>query len=185
VPTDADFKVMEENIGVPTGELNNTGFRGVSQGAYHQLKLYGDSGFDTLLTGAYIVNTGTTTLGVTNHDQTYLWSSSFSASHVISRNLISSNNGVGRQITFSANKEYAPLRCIMNRPCANNCVAPQYCNSSGVCANACVINCSGKVCGDNGCGGSCGMCGTVDTCSNGQCVLNDAEASADPTLGYH
>jgi hypothetical protein len=35
----------------------------------------------------------------------------------------------------------------------------------------CTPNCTGKVCGDDGCGGSCGTCpGAQDVCQNGQCI---------------
>lgn len=34
----------------------------------------------------------------------------------------------------------------------------------------CTPNCSGKLCGDNGCGGICGTCSIDKTCSNGQCI---------------
>ena len=34
----------------------------------------------------------------------------------------------------------------------------------------CVPNCAGKSCGDDGCGGSCGTCGSTYTCSSGTCV---------------
>jgi len=34
----------------------------------------------------------------------------------------------------------------------------------------CVPACNGKVCGDNGCGGSCGTCESGGTCQSGQCV---------------
>ena len=34
----------------------------------------------------------------------------------------------------------------------------------------CVPNCSGKTCGDNGCGGSCGTCSSGQVCTNYQCV---------------
>lgn len=34
-----------------------------------------------------------------------------------------------------------------------------------VCATACVPSCSGKVCGDDGCGGSCGTCPAGQLCS--------------------
>lgn len=172
VPTDTELKSMEETLGVPSNELNNTGFRGIASGIYHKLKLEGDSGFDALLTGVYTFDSGTRASSATNHDRTYFWSSSFSTDHIITRDLINTNDGISRQAIFSPNKEYAPLRCIMDKPCAENCAAPQYCNSSGICANACVADCSGKTCGNNGCGGSCGMCGTTDECSGGQCVAN-------------
>jgi hypothetical protein len=34
----------------------------------------------------------------------------------------------------------------------------------------CTRNCAGKVCGDDGCGGSCGSCTPPDTCQNGICA---------------
>jgi hypothetical protein len=38
-------------------------------------------------------------------------------------------------------------------------------------ASTCVPTCSGKACGDDGCGGSCGSCGSGQTCSAaGQCM---------------
>ncbi|MFA5029131.1 MAG: right-handed parallel beta-helix repeat-containing protein [Patescibacteria group bacterium] len=35
---------------------------------------------------------------------------------------------------------------------------------------ACTSDCTGKVCGDNGCGGSCGSCQTGQVCTSGSCV---------------
>ena len=35
---------------------------------------------------------------------------------------------------------------------------------------SCTPNCVGKVCGDDGCGGSCGACNSAQTCAQGQCV---------------
>ena len=52
----------------------------------------------------------------------------------------------------------------------------QYCNSStnkyDVCqaADPRVINCSGKQCGTDGCGGTCGICSSNSQCVNGKCV---------------
>jgi formylglycine-generating enzyme required for sulfatase activity len=45
---------------------------------------------------------------------------------------------------------------------------------NGSCVN-CTPDCDGKECGDDGCGGSCGICGdtyacTVDTCGSGTCI---------------
>ncbi len=36
--------------------------------------------------------------------------------------------------------------------------------------DTCVASCEGKVCGSDGCGGSCGACGGLETCSGGACV---------------
>jgi uncharacterized protein YfaP (DUF2135 family) len=38
----------------------------------------------------------------------------------------------------------------------------------------CIPNCSGLVCGDDGCGGSCGSCSTNQFCSQGFCVGSGA-----------
>jgi len=44
-------------------------------------------------------------------------------------------------------------------------------SGSGV-ESACQSSCTGKECGDDGCGGSCGVCSTGQTCNpdNGQCI---------------
>ncbi len=48
--------------------------------------------------------------------------------------------------------------------------------SSSVCSNGaciCTPSCSGRVCGDNGCGGNCGNCNSTSTCNSaGQCIRN-------------
>ena len=42
---------------------------------------------------------------------------------------------------------------------------------------ACTPDCTGKACGDDGCGGSCGTCGTCTVCdANGQCIASPAGA---------
>ncbi len=42
---------------------------------------------------------------------------------------------------------------------------------------------SGAVCGDDGCGGTCGDCGADEACSSGQCVLvGPGDTCADPIL---
>ncbi len=42
---------------------------------------------------------------------------------------------------------------------------------SGKCIDVCAPDCLGKECGDDGCGGSCGICGSSDYCEGGQCVV--------------
>ena len=44
------------------------------------------------------------------------------------------------------------------------CTAPNVCGAGNVCG-PCVANCTGKICGSNGCGGSCGTCSLGYTCS--------------------
>lgn len=172
VPSDIETKTLEGALSVPSGELNSTGFRGINTSAFHKFKLDGDSGFDALLTGAYVSTTSTTTLQMTYHNQTHFWSSSFISDKIVTRYLLDGNDGIGRQAIFAPNKEYAPLRCIMDKPCASNCAANEECNFNGQCVAKCIPNCSGKTCGNNGCGGSCGMCGVTDNCLSGNCVAN-------------
>ncbi len=50
-----------------------------------------------------------------------------------------------------------------------SCLAGQTC-SNGQCLNVCIFQCTGKACGDDGCGGSCGTCQAGQSCDNGQCV---------------
>ena len=53
-------------------------------------------------------------------------------------------------------------------------------NGEGI--KACVPSCTGKDCGDDGCGGSCGVCGNNSTCSNNKCVCNSGYANCDNDL---
>jgi V8-like Glu-specific endopeptidase len=46
-------------------------------------------------------------------------------------------------------------------------------------ANSCTPNCSGKVCGSDGCGGTCGACATGTTCNaSGQCAASGGTTPA-------
>jgi hypothetical protein len=42
----------------------------------------------------------------------------------------------------------------------------------------CTSSCAGKVCGDDGCGGSCGTCRSTQLCGQGQCVTG--QGTCDP-----
>ena len=56
-----------------------------------------------------------------------------------------------------------------NAPCA----AKGKCTGVNPCATqtpSCTPNCEQKICGTNGCGGSCGTCSTAQVCANGRCV---------------
>lgn len=72
-------------------------------------------------------------------------------------------------------------QCPEEKSCDSGvCVCPEgvECNSScclpgEICWNdsCCMLNCSGKECGDDGCGGTCGVCGNLEECSpEGLCV---------------
>ncbi len=62
---------------------------------------------------------------------------------------------------------------------ANGCE----CNfgAGNVCYNriCCSPRCSGKQCGNNGCGGSCGTCGVHASCSSGSCVCDSGYKDCD------
>jgi hypothetical protein len=47
----------------------------------------------------------------------------------------------------------------------------------------CVPDCSGKECGDDGCGGTCGTCGSGETCSGGVCVSSSVDCTSSATFG--
>ncbi len=48
---------------------------------------------------------------------------------------------------------------------------------------ACVPQCEGKVCGDDGCGGSCGACATGWSCTQGACTPEPGAACANHEIG--
>jgi hypothetical protein len=45
----------------------------------------------------------------------------------------------------------------------------------------CTANCTGKVCGDDGCGGSCGTCESGLICTNGMCVSSSCVPDSNET----
>ena len=50
--------------------------------------------------------------------------------------------------------------------------------------DGCTPNCEGRVCGDDGCQGSCGECGSPQVCSDaGQCVAPDTPTTCDEAHG--
>jgi hypothetical protein len=51
----------------------------------------------------------------------------------------------------------------------------QICPNEACWVPLCVPSCSGKVCGDDGCGGLCGTCGQGQYCSEGICLSFDAD----------
>lgn len=71
---------------------------------------------------------------------------------------------------FGVDDACVPQECGTGLPA---CPSGQEC-VSGLCqSTTCTPSCSGKECGDNGCGGSCGACGTDEACSAGQCVAGN------------
>jgi len=59
----------------------------------------------------------------------------------------------------------------------NDITCPYGC-ANGQC-KSCTPNCTNKQCGDDGCGGSCGSCGTNAICSNGSCACNSGYGNCD------
>ncbi len=58
------------------------------------------------------------------------------------------------------------------------------CSGGATCSNhqcvvACTPDCTGKVCGDDGCGGSCGGCAAGELCDVGQCVPDGGTGSGE------
>ena len=53
-----------------------------------------------------------------------------------------------------------------NKKHQGNCVCGV---AEGACIENCVPECSGKECGDDGCGGSCGQCANDQSCVEGMC----------------
>jgi len=57
--------------------------------------------------------------------------------------------------------------------CTQGGTSTDFCDN-GSCV-PCQPECTGKVCGDDGCGGSCGTCNAGDHCENGACVADSIE----------
>jgi hypothetical protein len=64
--------------------------------------------------------------------------------------------------------------------CGVRCNGRSVCQG-GVCVSTCAPRCNGKTCGDDGCGGSCGACGSDQTCERGRCNTIATTTSAPAT----
>ena len=53
------------------------------------------------------------------------------------------------------------------------CEIPTDCNPTEGNCGGCTPDCTGKTCGDDGCGNSCGKCDPGATCDNGTCQINE------------
>jgi len=60
------------------------------------------------------------------------------------------------------------------------CASDETC-ASNVCTTVCVSDCTGKVCGDDGCGGSCGTCASDETCVSNVCIPDTSGGNEDCT----
>jgi|GEM_PF-974385 len=57
-------------------------------------------------------------------------------------------------------------------------------NAAGNCAAPCVPDCSGKTCGDDGCGGSCGSCAGGLICEVDQCITPAGPLALTQVTGF-
>jgi uncharacterized protein (TIGR02145 family) len=106
VPSDNDWKTLELGLGLPSSEIDMTGFRGTDQGT--QLKAGGSSGFEAMMGGTY-------NLGFFNDLDVsgYFWtSSSSSGSNAWARLLNVNNPKIGRYESLKPNG--FSVRCLKN-----------------------------------------------------------------------
>lgn len=72
----------------------------------------------------------------------------------------------------------AHLQCAGNEANLANCGTSigTWCSFnehiSARCGQGCMPSCDGRQCGDDGCGGTCGVCEMGEACEGGQCVVN-------------
>lgn len=85
-------------------------------------------------------------------------------------NMTEKKAGSGDCATGQCNKTTAQQADAGNTNVVNNDVGP-------VDTYKCVPYCGAKECGDDGCGGKCGTCGTSKICSAGACVVQTAPAA--------
>lgn len=66
--------------------------------------------------------------------------------------------------------------CDLEKGICVDCLLDSHCKEGEKCYKGicCKPQCSGKECGDNGCGGSCGKCSENKICSNGKCILESS-----------
>ena len=69
-------------------------------------------------------------------------------------------------------------------PCVPACTLPDVCDGTTGQCTPCAPSCGDRVCGDDGCGGSCGACDdqkpcTSDTCTGGQCQFTAMTGACD------
>jgi len=74
---------------------------------------------------------------------------------------------------------------VCGQACGSNdggCPSGQVCSDAGTC-ETCTPQCDGKTCGEDGCGGSCGTCGTDATCLLGTCIVDPCSANGSGEVG--
>ncbi len=74
---------------------------------------------------------------------------------------------------YPANGEQEFTPCVSYGRCQKKCADDETCSLAGECVKkttTCTPACTGKQCGDDGCGGQCGTCGANQQCTANQCV---------------
>lgn len=71
----------------------------------------------------------------------------------------------GFSLQCSASPGFSGYRCRATSDCASS-----YTCQAGTCKPPCAPSCVGRICGSDGCGGSCGSCGAGQYCSAGSCI---------------
>ena len=79
------------------------------------------------------------------------------------------------QIGIECDDDKCAASGCLDTVCGNG----QFC-SAGECMGECIPECSGRECGDDGCGGTCGKCNTGGTCEDGTC---DYDGDDDGFIG--
>ncbi len=100
----------------------------------------------------------------------------------------------GNTLKYCEDNQLKSLDCAGNPSCGWNADAKFYdCGTAGAadpsnsfplsCQGDCQPNCTGKECGDDGCGGSCGACAGSQTCQAWKCVGTCTPACAGKVCG--
>lgn len=92
-----------------------------------------------------------------------------SGTPLTSQTCVCDNDGV---CDSNENIASCPEDCeLIPLTCSPACKVGETCkNGTCITISTCTPNCTNKVCGDNGCGGSCGTCAIGRTCENGACI---------------
>jgi uncharacterized protein (TIGR02145 family) len=106
VPTDDDFKVLELFAGMNSGELNNTGWRGIYIGDKLKISTGNETGFSALFSGRRFIGGAFDTVG-SNY---FVWSSDDSGTDGCYRALSSANTYIFRYFYYK-DLGYS-VRCI-------------------------------------------------------------------------
>jgi hypothetical protein len=84
-------------------------------------------------------------------------------------------DGNGHLSEYYCGPTLSPLdqqSCLLSSGYRCNSILPNSICEQGACE--CTLDCNGKECGDNNCGGSCGVCDSTEECVQGNCEIKEA-----------